>query len=136
MSVAPVRIRRAVVDAIVEHARQAAPLECCGLLLGRAGEIVDHARAANVRRSASRYEVDPADHFAAIRRARREGCSVIGAYHSHPASAAVPSATDIREANDPQLLHLIVSLARPEAVVSAYRILHGNFEELVLVTVP
>ena len=126
------RIRRAVLDEIVAHARADAPRECCGLLLGSEGEIEERVAAANLRRSAVAFLVNPADHFAAIRTARARGRAVIGAYHSHPASPAVPSPTDIAEANDPAFVHVIVSLAASEPDVRAYRILGGQVEIVVL----
>jgi proteasome lid subunit RPN8/RPN11 len=115
-----VRIVRAVLGAIVAHARADAPLECCGLLIG-SGDLIDESHPVeNVRRSRVAFEVDPAGHFAAIRKARASNRSVLGAYHSHPASPAIPSETDIREANDPQFLHVIVSLAMHEPQIRAY----------------
>ena len=54
--------------AIVSHARQAAPEECCGLLLGNAGEIVDAFAARNIADDpARRYLIDPRDHLNALR---------------------------------------------------------------------
>jgi proteasome lid subunit RPN8/RPN11 len=120
------RIRRAALGAVVAHARADAPLECCGLLIGSDEEIGEAWAAGNLRRSAVSFVVDPADHFAAIRRARSTGRAVIGAYHSHPESPAHPSATDVRDANDPELLHVIVSLRAPEPEIRAYRIQEGT----------
>ena len=75
-------MRRAVLDAIVAHARADAPLECCGLLIG-SGDLIDESHPVeNVRGSRVAFEVDPAGHFAAIRKARAPNRSVIGAYHS------------------------------------------------------
>jgi proteasome lid subunit RPN8/RPN11 len=127
------RIRRAVLEAMVAHARAEAPLECCGLLLAGT-DVIDECRpAVNLRRSTVAYQVDPRDHFAAIRDARRAGRQVIGAYHSHPASPAVPSATDIAEAYDAQFFYVIVSLAPPDPDVRAYRIQNGTVTEVLLV---
>jgi proteasome lid subunit RPN8/RPN11 len=117
-----VQIARAVLDAIVAHARAEAPLECCGLLIGSQGSIDESHPAKNLRGSRVTFEVDPAAHFAAIRRARASGRAVVGAYHSHPASDAIPSQTDVREASDPQFLHVIVSLASAEPRICGYRI--------------
>jgi [CysO sulfur-carrier protein]-S-L-cysteine hydrolase len=117
-----VRIRRAVLDAIVAHAVTDAPLECCGLLIGSAELIDENYPVKNVRVSPVAFEVDPAGHFAAIRKARGSNRLVVGAYHSHPATAAMPSETDIRDANDPQFLHIIVSLAPHAPQIRAYRI--------------
>ena len=57
--------------------------------------------------------------------ARADGLEVVGAYHSHPASAAIPSATDIAEATSgADFVYLIVSLVDED--VRAYRIDEGT----------
>ena len=78
------KIRQEILDKIVAHAVADLPNECCGLLIGTAEIIEDAARARNTKRSRTRFQVEPADHFAAIRRARAAGFEIIGAYHSHP----------------------------------------------------
>jgi proteasome lid subunit RPN8/RPN11 len=117
MVTAPARFQvwSAARDALVAHAHEEAPLECCGLLLGRNDTVEESARARNVRRSRTSYLIDPADHFAAIRRVRAEGRAIVGAYHSHPLSAPVPSESDVREALYREFLYLIVSLTDPAA---------------------
>ena len=127
------RIQRRVVEEIVSHARGEAPLECCGLLIGVADRVDESYPVRNIRQSRTSFEVDPAGHFAAIRRARASRRAVIGAYHSHPASPPIPSDTDVREAYDPDLLHVIVSLAGEEPAMRAYRIANGVAEPLGLV---
>jgi [CysO sulfur-carrier protein]-S-L-cysteine hydrolase len=131
-----IRLRAAVREAVITHARAEAPLECCGLLLGTPELVEDAHRAANVRQSATTYLVDPADHFAAIRRARAEGRGVVGAYHSHPRSPAIASPTDLREARDPDFVYLIVSLADPRTPdVRGYRLWAEELVEVPLVLV-
>ena len=125
------RFRRDVLDAIVAHARAEAPYECCGLLIGSASEVEASYPVDNIRRSPVRFEVDPAGHFAAIREARSSGRAVVGAYHSHPASPAIPSETDIRDAQDPEFLHAIVSLIDP-STVRAYFIDRGTVTEVLV----
>ena len=131
-----VHIRRAVRDAILDHARRALPDECCGLLIGLATgtdtQITRAHPARNLRQSRTRYLIDPADHFAAIRTARRDGLAVVGAYHSHPASPPLPSATDTREAEDTGLLYVIASPALSE--VRAYRLDGGRLRSVELRT--
>jgi proteasome lid subunit RPN8/RPN11 len=121
-------------DTIAEmlaHARAEAPRECCGLLIGKGESVVRSMRANNLEANATRYLIDPEDHFAAIRSARAEELEVIGAYHSHPSSAPIPSATDIAEANSgSDFLYVIVSLVGAE--VRAYRIEAGVFQLLAL----
>ena len=109
-----------VIADMLAHAREEAPRECCGLLVGREDVVTRNVRARNLDRAATRYLVDPQDHFAAIRSARAEGADVIGAYHSHPATAPVPSPSDIAEADSaPGFLYVIVSLVEED--VRAYR---------------
>jgi proteasome lid subunit RPN8/RPN11 len=62
----------AVCEDMLQHARDARPEECCGLLLGRDDEVWQSVRARNVALDPiRRFLVDPADHFAALRRGRR-----------------------------------------------------------------
>ena len=123
-------VRASVLGDILAHARRAAPEECCGLLVGTGARIESAHAARNLRRSPTRYLVDPADHFAAIRSGRTAGLAVVGAYHSHPASAASPSPRDEREATDSDFLYLIVSLVT--ARTRAFRLVDGRMEQVPL----
>jgi proteasome lid subunit RPN8/RPN11 len=125
-----VKIRSTALDAIIAHARREAPRECCGLLIGREDLVEEAWPAANLREGEVAFLVSPEDHFAAIRHARATGQLVIGAYHSHPRSPAAPSETDIEEANDPGLLHVIVSLATDPPGVRAWRLADGLATEV------
>lgn len=89
---------------IVAHAHRARPDECCGLLLGRDGEILEAVPTRNTASDPTRrYAIDPVEHFAQIHRCRRindrqgEHFAVVGAYHSHPARGAEPSTDDHAE---------------------------------------
>jgi proteasome lid subunit RPN8/RPN11 len=118
-----VQIGSAVLRAILAHARAEAPNECCGLLVGAGLAVAGAVPARNVRASPTRFLIDPADHFRTIRLARLAGLRVIGAYHSHPASDPVPSATDLAESHDAELVHMIVSLRAGSAdAVRCYRL--------------
>ena len=119
------RIAASALSDILHHARETAPCECCGLLVGSGDSVVRTVRAANLEAAPTRYSIDPIDHFRAIRGARADGLEVVGAYHSHPASAAIPSATDIAEATSgADFVYLIVSLVDED--VRAYRIDEGT----------
>ena len=126
-----VRIRQRVIDAMIDHARRDAPLECCGLLAARDGIIDEPIPARNLEASPVVFLIDPRDHFAALKRARTEGREIVGAYHSHPRSPAIPSATDLAEAHYEEFLYVIVSLATDLPDVRAYGLVSGlGFEEL------
>ena len=124
-------ISAAVLADMIAHARAEAPRECCGLLIGTRDSAVRSFRAKNLAPAATRYFIDPHDHFRALRLARTEGLQVIGAYHSHPASDPIPSPTDIAEANSgSEFVYVIVSLVKDE--VRAYRINGEAYESLTV----
>jgi proteasome lid subunit RPN8/RPN11 len=131
-----VRVDRRASDAIVAHARAEAPRECCGVLIGSAATVTEAAAAKNIADASTRFLIDPQDHIDAIRRARQRGLQVVGFYHSHPHSSAVPSETDRAEANYPDHLYLIVGLAAASPEIRLFRLTtDGNFLELAFVTV-
>jgi proteasome lid subunit RPN8/RPN11 len=135
--VTSITIAARVIDEVIAHAREDAPLECCGLLVAGGGAIDEAVRTRNAKASRTAYLVDPEDHFAAIKRARQAGRRIAGAYHSHPRSPAVPSPADLREAHDPDLVYLIVSLADPLAPsVRAFAIRDGQYRERQIVSSP
>lgn len=119
---------RAVRDALVAHARHEAPAECCGMLIGSAGTVTSAVPARNIAAEPSRFLVDPVDHIRARRDARDAGQDVVGFYHSHPHSAAVPSETDLAEATYPNHLYVIVGLKGEAADVRVYRFTGTAFE--------
>ena len=82
-----------------------------------------------------RFEIDPQDHIHVRRDARGRGLAVLGFYHSHPRSPALPSPTDLAEASYPDHLYLIVSLGAAVPDVGLFRLEGGNFRATRFVTV-
>jgi proteasome lid subunit RPN8/RPN11 len=125
------KLHGCALEAILRHAERANPLECCGVLVGREGEILQAVEARNLADDPNRYFLDPEDHIVIRRRARAAGLAVVGFYHSHPHSAARPSETDRAEATYPDHLYLIVGGGE----VRLFRLMDGNFVETSFVTV-
>ncbi|MDB5734669.1 MAG: peptidase [Alphaproteobacteria bacterium] len=98
---------------VQQLADEAAPRECCGLLVGAREEgvlrVTSLYPARNLAVETDRFEIAPQDHFAAQRSARANGFAVIGCYHSHPGGAAQPSATDLAGAVQDGFLWLIAN---------------------------
>jgi proteasome lid subunit RPN8/RPN11 len=122
-----VRLPEAVRQEIVAHARDAMPSECCGVLIGRSGSIVESVRVPNIAGDPNRYLLDHKGHIEARRRARTAGLDVLGFYHSHTHSPAEPSAADVAEAAYPGALYVIVSLATEPPDVGVFRFDKGGF---------
>ena len=81
---------------LLKEATLAAPLECCGLLLGLDQRIARAVPAVNIHPEPARhFEIDPAVLIPALRTEREGGDRVLGYYHSHPNGLARPSAKDL-----------------------------------------
>lgn len=119
---------------IAAEARAVFPRECCGLILGTRTGAQGHALALhparNIAAGADRFEIDPADHFAALRTGRATGLGVIGCYHSHPGGVARPSPSDLAGAGEDGFFWLIAAPA--EFAVFIY--VRGEFIGADLVT--
>jgi len=140
-AVLPDAIRRA----IVAHARAAVPNEACGLIVGDA-PAADGGRALrwfplrNAAASPYRYEIDPDDLLRVTIETDDADEVFWGIVHSHVASPARPSPTDLRQALYPDALYVLVSLAASEAAavtgaesLRAWRIVEGGVHEVELV---
>jgi proteasome lid subunit RPN8/RPN11 len=115
-------------DELVAHARESVPNECCGygrLVDGRVEEVF---RGENVAETSHRYgyKLDSKSLFRA-HELEDDGFEVL-AYHSHPASPAEPSQTDINLGRYPHWRYVIVSPVE-EPSVRCWRIEDGRVEE-------
>ena len=126
------RISRSIYEELVEHARAEAPNECCGLIGGENGEAKSVYRARNAEASPLRYNLDPQDQFRIMSEIDDNGEELAAIYHSHTASPAYPSQTDINLAAYPDAIYLIVSLAEGEEPLRGFHIRDGEVTETEL----
>jgi proteasome lid subunit RPN8/RPN11 len=126
------RIAKDIHDELLAHAREDAPNECCGLIGGENGEAKTVYRARNAEASPLRYNLDPQDQFRIMNEMEERGEELAAIYHSHTASPAYPSQTDINLAAYPDALYLIVSLAEGEQDLRGFRIENGEVAEVEL----
>jgi proteasome lid subunit RPN8/RPN11 len=106
-------LRRALVEEMFAHAREARPAECCGLLGGDAEHVgASVYRLRNIAPDASvAYDGDPQDLCEAQRLMRARGEQLLGIYHSHPREdVPSPSETDVRLAYHPSAIYFIIGL--------------------------
>ena len=108
-------------EEIREHGVRDYPYECCGLLLGRfrAEEKIvsetypiSNAREESAKRN--RFLITPEELMRGERYARGKDLEVVGFYHSHPDSPAVPSQYDLEHAW-PTYSYIIVSTSADAA---------------------
>ena len=126
----PVAVRRA----IVAHARRDQPNDCCGLLLGRGTSVQFALPMANSLASPTRYRISDEAHIACRRwlRGVAPALSIVGVYHSHPATAAEPSPRDLAEGMYPEWLYAIVGLGAKPPSLQVFRITRGRARQVGL----
>jgi proteasome lid subunit RPN8/RPN11 len=99
---------------MVAHALEDAPVECCGLLAARDGEVQQVFRATNKEASPYRFSIDPMETRRLEEAIDASGAELAGFYHSHTGSEARPSPTDIRMMSTffgPPYVHFVIGVA-------------------------
>ena len=119
-------ITNEVIRSVIEQARKDAPIESCGLLLGKDGIVTENYWMENVDHSSEHFSFAPKDQFAALKYARGKGLKILANWHSHPASPSRPSQEDIRLANDPNIRYAIISLLDGQIHFNSFKILGGQ----------
>jgi proteasome lid subunit RPN8/RPN11 len=125
-------IRADLVEAIVAHARRDHPDEACGVLAGREGSDRPerHIPMLNAERSPTFYRFDSHEQLKVWRALENAGDAAIVIYHSHTATEAYPSRTDVNLASEPDAHYVLVSTRDPENhEMRSYRIVDGAVTE-------
>ena len=104
-------IRRDLVDAMVAHARADHPDEACGVIAGPTGSDSPERfiPMVNAARSPTFYEFDSGDLLRLYREMDDRDEVPVVIYHSHTATEAYPSRTDVSYASEPEAHYVVVS---------------------------
>jgi proteasome lid subunit RPN8/RPN11 len=104
-------IRADLVDEIVAHARRDHPDEACGVIAGPEGSDRPERfiPMLNAARSPTFYEFDSGDLLRLYREMDANDEVPVVIYHSHTATEAHPSRTDISYASEPEAHYVLVS---------------------------
>ncbi len=135
---ASVHVPADLIEAIVDHARAGYPLEACGVITGDRTPV-DEGRALrfiplrNAAQSRLRFDIDPMDLLALDEEMDGAGEIVWAIVHSHVASPAYPSPTDVRATELwRNQVHIVVSLAEDEPTFGVFRIVDGEIHPVEL----
>jgi len=128
-------ITQVLFDQIVAHARKDHPDEACGVVAGPAG--TDRPERfipmLNAARSPTFYEFDSQDLLKLYREMDDRDEEPVIIYHSHTATEAYPSRTDLSYANEPGAHYVLVSTADTDDAgpfqFRSYRIVEGEITE-------
>lgn len=131
-------ISRDLYEKIVAHARRDHPDEACGVLAGPAGSDTParFVPMINAERSPTFYRFDSAEQLKVWREMDDQDEEPVVIYHSHTATEAYPSRTDISYASEPNAHYVLVSTRDEQnAEFRSYRIEDGQVtEETVEIT--
>ena len=121
-------ITQDLIDAVVAHARADHPDEACGVIAGPVG--ADRPERfipmVNAARSPTFYEFDSMDLLRLYREMDARDEEPVVVYHSHTATEAYPSRTDISYASEPNAHYLLVSTRDPDSEeIRSFRIVDG-----------
>ena len=106
-------ITRELRDRIVAHARADHPDEACGVVAGPegSGRPERFVPMLNAARSPTFYEFDSGDLLKLYREMDDNDEVPVVVYHSHTATEAYPSRTDVSYASEPEAHYVLVSTA-------------------------
>ncbi|MFG2332264.1 Mov34/MPN/PAD-1 family protein [Streptomyces sp. NPDC048604] len=128
-------LSRDLYDKIVAHARADHPDEACGVVAGPvgSGRPERFIPMLNAARSPTFYEFDSADLLKLYREMDDRDEEPVIVYHSHTATEAYPSRTDISYANEPGAHYVLVSTADHDGAgefqFRSFRIVEGEVTE-------
>ncbi|MDL9944527.1 M67 family metallopeptidase [Gordonia sp. ABSL11-1] len=124
-------IGQELVDAMVAHARADHPDEACGIIAGAEGSDVPERfiPMINAERSPTFYRFDSAEQLEVWREMDRVDEEPVVIYHSHTATEAYPSRTDVSYASEPNAHYVLVSTRDDDAEIRSYRIVDGVVTE-------
>ena len=124
---------------IVAHARTDHPDEACGMIAGPAGSDRPERfiPMTNAARSPTFYEYDSMEQFQLDKEMRERDEDPVVIYHSHTATEAYPSRTDIALAAEPGAHYVLVSTRDPEQEeFRSFRIADGGVTEEEVRVIP
>lgn len=129
-------IKQSLVDAIVAHARADHPDEACGVIAGPAGSDRPERfiPMINAARSPTFYEFESSDLLKLYREMDANNEDPVVIYHSHTATEAYPSRTDVSYASEPFAHYVLVSTRETGTEAGpyefrSYRIVDGEITE-------
>ena len=135
-------ISKDLIDQMVAHARGDHPDEACGVIAGISGSDAPtrFIPMINAARSPTFYEFDSADLLKLYRDLDANDEDPVVIYHSHTATEAYPSRTDVAYASEPFAHYVLISTRETgnqdgPFEIRSYRIVEGVItEEEIVIT--
>lgn len=133
---APLHFEADLYQHMIAHVDREQPNEGCGLIAFENERPVKLYPGTNTFASSSRYRMDDREVLRAVDEMDARGWWLGAIYHSHPSSPAVPSKTDLQEANWPDAMMIIISFMDGVPDVRAYRVTQDSYAEVPITVEP
>jgi proteasome lid subunit RPN8/RPN11 len=118
-----IQIPRPIYEKMIGHAKREKPLECCGILGGKAKAVQKAFELSNAEQSTVRYSMSPQEQIKVYEELEKAAMEMVAIYHSHPHTIPFPSETDVKMAFYPDVTSIIISLKdESNPVVKAFSI--------------
>ncbi len=129
-----ISIPKKIIQNLLHHAQQTPEQEVCGLISSK-NEIP--VRSYPIKNTADKpesfFNLDAQQQIQAMAHMRDNNEQLFAIYHSHPTAPAIPSTTDIEQANYPEALYIIISLNTKGVLeLRGYQIDNARFVEVPL----
>lgn len=129
-----ISIPKKIIQDLLHHAQQTPKQEVCGLISSQ-NEIP--YRSYPIKNTAAQPEIffklDAQQQIQVMAKMRNNNEQLFAIYHSHPTAPAIPSSSDIEQANYPDALYIIISLNTKGVLeLRGYKINDSQYTEVPL----
>ncbi len=97
-SVKEIILNQEQIDILTEHAKKSHPNESCAMLLGTHNDqqwnVKEVFLTNNMEQSETNFTISPEELLHGHQLAEKKQLELVGVFHSHPNSSAIPSDTD------------------------------------------
>jgi len=129
-----IQLPKKILQNLLHHAQQNPEQEVCGLI---SCDEQQHYQSYPIENNAAQpshfFNLEPQQHIQAVATMRENKQHLFAIYHSHPTAPAIPSSTDLDNANYPDALYFIISLnIKGVLEVRGYQLQQQQFVEVAL----
>lgn len=118
---------------MIDYATQRLPEEACGIVAGVYIKDAFYIRKIyfleNKDHAPNHFSINPLEQLDVIKKIRAGNLELLGCWHSHTTTKAVPSPEDIRLAYDSNISYLILSFKDSKPVIKSFHIENGDYTE-------
>lgn len=123
-------IKKDLTAVLIRHCQKEFPNEACGILAGNGDDVTVIYEMKNADSSPESYLMDAREQLKVMKEIRNSGLEMVGIYHSHVASPAYPSSTDLEMAFYPDASYVIVALKdKNNPGIRSFKIKEGEITE-------